>query len=151
MSNKDTRTTSLTPFWCFCCSLWAYLTPFSSVSVVDFEQVNVATWRGFVAFKMLFYKKAENCSRSTIFFLVFFEQLQWLSPGFCAFTEKSTTRLLGNRFRSSRSQMVPQNMFSKNLAIFTGKHQCWSLFFRAATLWKGDFNTVVFLWILRNF
>ena len=68
-----------------------------------------------MAFKMLFYKKAENCSRSTIFFLVLFEQLQWLSSGFCAFTEKSTTRLLENRFRSSRSQMVPQNMFSKNL------------------------------------
>ena len=29
-------------FWCFYCYLWTYLTPFSSVSIVDFEQVNVS-------------------------------------------------------------------------------------------------------------
>ena len=41
VNNKNTRTTSLTSFWCFYCSLWTYFTPFSSVLIVDFEQVNV--------------------------------------------------------------------------------------------------------------
>ena len=45
----------------------------------------------------------------------------------------------------------------KNLAIFTGKHLCWSLFLRKlqvlrpASLLKEDSNTGVFLWTLRNF
>ena len=29
----------LTSFWCLYCWLWAYFTPFSSVSIVDFEQM----------------------------------------------------------------------------------------------------------------
>ena len=45
----------------------------------------------------------------------------------------------------------------RNFPIFTGKHLCWSLFLiklqalQTATLLKRDFNTSVFLWILRNF
>ena len=27
-------------FWCFCCGLWTYFTPFSSVSIIEFQQVN---------------------------------------------------------------------------------------------------------------
>ena len=44
----------------------------------------------------------------------------------------------------------------KNFANFTGKHLCWSLFFkklqafRPATLLKRDSYTGVFLWNLRN-
>ena len=44
----------------------------------------------------------------------------------------------------------------KSFAIFTGKYQCCSLFIiklqvcKPATLLKRDFNTGVFLWILRN-
>ena len=41
VNNKDTRTTSMTLFWCFYCELLTYFTPFSSVSIVDFEQVSV--------------------------------------------------------------------------------------------------------------
>ena len=41
VNNKNTRTTPLTSFSCFYCWLWTYFTPFSSVSVVDFKQVNV--------------------------------------------------------------------------------------------------------------
>ena len=37
VNNKNTRTS----FWCFYCWLWTYFTPFSSVSIVDFEQANV--------------------------------------------------------------------------------------------------------------
>ena len=53
--------------------------------------------------------------------------------------------------RSSRLQM-----FIK-IVNFTGKHLCWSLFFkklagsRPATLFKKGFNTGFFLWGLRNF
>ena len=39
VNSKDTRTTSLTWLWCFYCQLWTYFTHFSSVSVVNFEQV----------------------------------------------------------------------------------------------------------------
>ena len=33
---KDNKT-----FWCFYCKLWTYFTLISSVSIVEFEQVNV--------------------------------------------------------------------------------------------------------------
>ena len=38
---EDTRTKSVTSFWCRYCQLITYLTPFSSFSIVEFEQVNV--------------------------------------------------------------------------------------------------------------
>ena len=41
VNNKDTRTTSLSSFWCLYCYLWTYFSPSSSVSIVDFDQVNV--------------------------------------------------------------------------------------------------------------
>ena len=42
VSNKNTGTTSLTSFRCFYCWLWTYFTVFSSISIVDFKQVNVS-------------------------------------------------------------------------------------------------------------
>ena len=59
--------------------------------------------------------------------------------------------------RSSYSQIFIKISVLKNFAIFTGKHLCRSLFLRKlqvlkpASLLKGDSNTGVFLWILRNF
>ena len=44
VNNKDTRTRSMTSFWCLW-YLWTYFTPFSSVSMVDLELVNVC-WAG---------------------------------------------------------------------------------------------------------
>ena len=41
VNSRSTRTTPLASFWCFQCELWTYFTPFSGVSIVDFEQVNV--------------------------------------------------------------------------------------------------------------
>ena len=43
VKNENTTTTSFTWFWCFYCQLWTYSTPFSSVSIVDFEQVNASS------------------------------------------------------------------------------------------------------------
>ena len=40
--NKKTRTTSMTSFWSFYCSILLYFTSFSSVSIVDFEKLNVS-------------------------------------------------------------------------------------------------------------
>ena len=37
-----TSVTSVMSFWCFCCYLWTYFTPFSFVSIVNFEQVKVS-------------------------------------------------------------------------------------------------------------
>ena len=59
--------------------------------------------------------------------------------------------------RSSCSQIIIKIIVDKSFAIFTGKHLCWSPFLRKlqvlkpASLLKGDSNTGVFLWILRNF
>ena len=41
LDSEETRMTPLTSCWCLYCLLWAWLAPFSSVSVVDFGQVNV--------------------------------------------------------------------------------------------------------------
>ena len=41
--NINTIMTALTLFWCFYYILWIYFTPVSSVSFVDFEQVNVSS------------------------------------------------------------------------------------------------------------
>ena len=38
---KGVRLTSLTLFWCFYCELKTYFIPFSTASIVDFEQVDV--------------------------------------------------------------------------------------------------------------
>ena len=38
---KNTRTTSLTLFWCFYCCLQLHFTPFSSVCIAESEQVKV--------------------------------------------------------------------------------------------------------------
>ena len=38
VNNKNTTTTSMTLFWCFCCYFWTYFKPFSGVSIADFEQ-----------------------------------------------------------------------------------------------------------------
>ena len=45
VNNKETRTMSMTSFWFLYCLLWIYFTHCSSVSIVDFEQVNVG-WEG---------------------------------------------------------------------------------------------------------
>ena len=39
VNNENIRTTSMTSFWCFHCKLWTYFTPFSSVSIVNFQHV----------------------------------------------------------------------------------------------------------------
>ena len=41
VNSKNIGTTSVTSLWYFYCSLWTYFTPFSSVFIIDFEQVNV--------------------------------------------------------------------------------------------------------------
>ena len=52
---------SMTLFWCFYCYFWTYFTPFSSVSIVDYEQVNVS-WESipgifFLLIRMITLKK----------------------------------------------------------------------------------------------
>ena len=41
LKSEDKRMTWWTLFQCIYCQLWTYFTPFSSVSMVDIEQVNV--------------------------------------------------------------------------------------------------------------
>ena len=53
VTNKNTRRTSLTLFWCFYCWLWTYFTSFSSVFIVNFEPVNIS-WAPIQAASILF-------------------------------------------------------------------------------------------------
>ena len=81
VKNKDTRTTSVTSFWCFCCQLWTYFTPCPSVSLVKFEQVNVC-WLIFPVNIYLF--KFNNITmkspeRRQWLFIVNFEYISYLS------------------------------------------------------------------------
>ena len=41
VDNKNFRATSLASFWRFYCQFETYSTPFSSVAIVEFEQLNV--------------------------------------------------------------------------------------------------------------
>ena len=45
VSNNVSRTTSVILFWCLHFELWAYFTPFSSVSIFDLVQLNIF-WDG---------------------------------------------------------------------------------------------------------
>ena len=40
VKNKDTRTKSMMPYWCFYFKPWTDFTHYTGVSSVDFEQVN---------------------------------------------------------------------------------------------------------------
>ena len=58
----------MTSFCCFYCYFWTYFTSFSTVSIIDFEQVNV-NWADKKMFKMIpkKIKKVDNlCSKFTI-------------------------------------------------------------------------------------
>ena len=70
------KLTSSTSFWYFCCYLWTYFTPFSSVSIVDFEQVNIS-WEVNLIFFLPFCNASKtlwrppqqiffNCSKPTV-------------------------------------------------------------------------------------
>ena len=66
-------------------------------------------------------------------------------------------KALSLNFKNSCLQMFFKIDVLKNLAIFTGKHLCWSYFliklqgWRTAILLKRDSNTSASLWILQNF
>ena len=41
-------------FWCLYCLLWTYVTPWSSVFIVSFEQVNAGRAIDFLPFRKIF-------------------------------------------------------------------------------------------------
>ena len=55
-NNKNTRTMSLTSFWCLHCQLCTYFQTFLQFSIAKFEQVNVcwanSYWYSFGTFKI---------------------------------------------------------------------------------------------------
>ena len=58
-NNRDTRTMPLTLFWCLECQLWTYLTHFSSVSVIEFDEVNFC-WEIYIS------RGTENTEQKTL-------------------------------------------------------------------------------------
>ena len=81
VNNKDTRTMPLASFWYLYCSLWTYFYPCSTVSIVNFEQVN-AGWGNWLALwvhllnnvKCNYYELSVSCSLLNIYKLIFLNQ-----------------------------------------------------------------------------
>ena len=68
VKNKDTRTmslTSLTSFWCFSCKFWTKFTTFYSVSIDEFEQVNVS--RDLANHVLNMFKRNKKSTKKTSF------------------------------------------------------------------------------------
>ena len=72
INNEDIRTTSISSFWYLYCYLWSYFIPFSSISIVHFEQVKVC-WE--VTFWMYWVQR--YCIFAVDFDHVFF---CWVNP-----------------------------------------------------------------------
>ena len=105
VNNENTRTMSLTLFWCFYCYFWTYFTPISSISIAEFEQVTVNP-AGNYKFKV------NNRSTGTV----------------CEICSKSTIKSPGRRHNFGHiSQLVlvfllltlRRQMLAGNCAVFT--------------------------------
>ena len=72
-------------------------------------------------------------------------------------TKRDSQKRYSTNSRNSHSKMFCKKGVLKSFTNFTGKHLCWSLFFkkaadlRGATLLKRSSSTDLSLWILRNF
>ena len=74
VNNKDTRTMSMTSFWCLYCLLWIYFQPFSRVSIVNFEH-EIASWkRLWNEAKRTDHRKSKNVDHSDLFIHSDFQQ-----------------------------------------------------------------------------
>ena len=60
----------LTVFLCFCCELWAHFTPFSGISIVDFEHVNII-WVFIRIFLLLLCKFLSKQSQTVLICILF--------------------------------------------------------------------------------
>ena len=65
VNNKDTKTASMTLFWCIYCWLWSNFTLFFSVSTVDFEETHVC-WES-LQIKLHYYLHVEFLAQSKVF------------------------------------------------------------------------------------
>ena len=102
VNNKDIRTTPMAFFWCFCCN-FRNSTPFSSVSIVNFEQLN-AGW----VLPLLFIWGFP--------FLMF--SLTHFSPMFCFYTPEDIGKpLVFYRLQGYRHETLSWNEWSNSVAI----------------------------------
>ena len=99
-------------------------------------------------FKSLFY--------SWLFHSFFLNEILWKTHNISE-SMICTIDFLEIALQSSCSQMFFKLGFLKSFSMFTLKHLCLSLIlmtlqgYRPPTLLQRDSNTVVFLWVLRNF
>ena len=88
VNSKGTRMTSMTLFWCTYYQLLTYFTPCSSVSTVDFQQINAAQERSFRAFEAA----TESCSGKQMFWkfvLLKTEFFQDIFQRFCLYFQNT--------------------------------------------------------------
>ena len=95
--------------------------------------------------KLIIFKNVAAAKTKQWFLRNFWENFYWEISKFC------------KKFRSSHQKCSIKKAVLENFVIFTGKDLCWKFFliksqdWRPTTLLKRDFNTGIFLWILRNF
>ena len=93
-------TTSLALFWIFYCYFWTYFTPFSSVSIVDCEQINVS-WEETILIRCscnMGYTTIMQYKPSTIGICLikckFTETVHWQLLKGCSITAKTKIKLV---------------------------------------------------------
>ena len=99
-------------FWCLYCWLWTYLTSFSSVFIVDFEQVNVS-W------KMGYREKGDLCSREM--------------PGQSQQTQKRSVTIMLPSLLVTSNRYLPLGLgtsFQANIYLFkvNNRDTRWNMF-----------------------
>ena len=156
VNNKNTRTTSLTSFWFACFSFRICSTLFSSVSIVDFEKVNVNWVTNFKAtnktlilmfhiypkWKVLSASFFLNACRTSLLIVFVFQicapktdnNTKSQSPGGCL------PKYCSEKLRKIRRKTTVRKSFFNKLEVS-----------ETTALLKGDSNTCAFLLILQKF
>ena len=132
VNNKDTRATSMTSCWCLYC--WIYFAHCSSVSIVDFEQVNVA-WVIFLKKVFTYRKTSETFEVKTVAKQIkntrvklITQQVQsfWLSGFFLDFISKTKTwiheRQISQTFLQSLRKRFLKKSMRSNRHYFSPKY-----------------------------
>ena len=134
---------------------WQRMTTSGTTSDNEWQRVTISA-----NFSFFFQKKEEPATKHLKENSLNLEEDLWRRPIELRAETSTQEEILTVRIRNCRSscsQIIIKIIVDKSLAIFTGKHLCWSPFLRKlqvlkpASLLKGDSNTGVFLWILRNF
>ena len=136
LTNKHNRTTPITPFWYIKCKLSTYFTHFSSVFIVDFDQVNICCdWAFFFRRKaqdwwlyFIIFNKLKT--KSKFYFLNFLYSSLWMQSFLFKWKQSLSTEI-----RQLLVKLLQQSC--KNLFAFkeypSSKCHCFTIPSRPST------------------